>query len=131
MQSTSGTFFAPQLIIPSGLFNLDFYLEAFGAIELGRWSNDDGSIHVAELGINGAIFHVHEERPLKGSKTPESVQGVTTIIGLFVPDVDAVVDRAILAGAVLLSPPQDYEYHYRQAEIRDPFGHQWLIEKKI
>jgi PhnB protein len=34
-------------------------------------------------------------------------------------------------GAELLSAPRDYDYHYRQASIRDPFGHHWLIEKKI
>ena len=30
---------------------------------------------------------------------------------------------------VVLSPVIDYEYGYRQGEIKDPFGHHWIIEK--
>ena len=30
------TFFAPQLYINSGVKNIDFYFEAFGAVELKR-----------------------------------------------------------------------------------------------
>jgi PhnB protein len=50
---------------------------------------------------------------------------------LFVPDVDQVMQKAIEAGATEVSPARDYEYGYRQGEIEDPFGHHWLIEKKI
>src|SRR5690606_12991605 len=57
------TFFAPQLFIPSSVSDISFYFKAFGAAEIRRWQNDDGSIHVAELSINGTIFHLHEERP--------------------------------------------------------------------
>jgi len=31
----------------------------------------------------------------------------------------------------LLSPAQDFDYDYRQGNIQDPFGHQWMIELKI
>jgi PhnB protein len=34
-------------------------------------------------------------------------------------------------GAVEISPAKDYEYNYRQGEIKDLFGHHWLIQKKI
>jgi len=54
-------FFAPQLYIKSGIKNTAFYTKAFNAIELRRWSNDDGSIHVAELSINGTLSHLHED----------------------------------------------------------------------
>ena len=124
-------FFAPQLFIPSGVTDISFYLKAFGAVEIALWRNDDGSIHVAELSINGTIFHLHEERPLKGQLEPKNVKGVTTLIGIFVEDVDSVMKEALQAGATLLSPAQDYDYGYRQGNIQDPFGHQWMIEMKI
>ena len=41
----------------------------------------------------------------------------------------AVMEQAVAAGAVVLSPVIDYEYGYRQGEIKDPFGHHWIIEK--
>jgi PhnB protein len=124
------TFFAPQLLIDNGVKDISFYANAFGAIENLCFYNDDRSIHVAELSINGAIFHLHEV-----TKTyffiPEKHKGTTAIIGLFVPDVDAVMDAAIAAGAFEISPAKSYDYGYRQGEIKDPFGHHWLIQKKL
>ena len=54
------TFFAPELFINNGVKDISFYENAFGASEQMRFSNDDGSIHVVELSIDGAIFHIHE-----------------------------------------------------------------------
>ena len=125
------TFFAPQLYIPNGMRSTRFYQEAFNAAELRQWMNDDGSYHVAELSINGTIFHLHEQNPAKGQSCPDLVKSTTVMIGLFVPDVDAVMKNAVAAGATIISPAQDYEYGYRQGEIKDPYGHQWLIQKKI
>jgi PhnB protein len=74
---------------------------------------------------------LHEERPAKGQLEPTKIKGVTTLIGLFVDDVDSVMNKALQAGATLLSPAQDYDYDYRQGNILDPFGHQWMIQTKI
>ena len=125
------TFFAPQLIVQDGAAAIEFYKKAFDVEELRRWSNDDGSVHVAELSFNGAMFHIKQEQPEQSRLSPATAKGRTAIIGVFVNDVDMVVDQAIANGATLLNAPQDYEYGYRQANIKDPFGHEWLIEKKI
>jgi len=124
-------FFAPQLFIKSGVHDIGFYTEGLGAVELRRWTNDDGSLHVAELSINGALFHIHEEKPGSGQYEPTKNNGVTTLIGLFVVDVDTVMSKALNAGATLLNPAQNYDYGYRQGKFKDPFGHHWLIETKI
>jgi PhnB protein len=122
--------FAPQLLLDNGVKDISFYSNAFGATENFAFRNDDGSVHVAELSIDGAIFHVHEvSQPY--FLTPEKCNGITAIIGLFVEDVDAVMTAAIAAGATEISPAKDYEYGYRQGEVLDPFGHRWLIQKKI
>jgi PhnB protein len=110
---------------------MEFYKKAFGASELRRWSNDDGSVHVAELAIGGAMFHLHEEVTRKGQLSPETVRSTTLLIGLFVSDPHTFVKRATEAGAREIDPVQDYDYGYRQGTIVDPFGHQWLIQKKI
>ncbi|HET6995040.1 MAG TPA: VOC family protein [Chitinophagaceae bacterium] len=131
MDQTGKTFFAPQLYIRNGVRDISFYEKAFGAVELNRWTNDDGTIHVAELSIDGALFHLHEETSRVRQFSPEKFDGTTTLIGLFVPDVDTVMNRAIAAGATVISPAQSYDYGYRQGEIKDPFGHQWMIEMRI
>ncbi|MES2330456.1 MAG: VOC family protein [Bacteroidota bacterium] len=127
----SKTSFVPQLTISSGTMEIDFYKNAFNAIELRRWSNDDGSIHVSELEIDGAMFHLHEENPGKGIFVPAKINGITTKIGLMVADVDTVMAKAIAAGGKEIAPAQDYDYGYRQGDIQDPFGHIWMIEKVI
>lgn len=129
-QENKQTFFAPQLLINNDVKDISFYAKAFGAVENLCFKNDDGSIHVAELSINGAIFHLHEVTK-SYFFSPEKHNGTTIIIGLFVPDVQAVISNAINAGAIEIMPATDFEYGYRQGEIEDPFGHHWLIQKKI
>ena len=125
------TFFAPHLTLRNVLAGVEFYKAAFGAVELRRWSNPDGSVHVAEMSIHGALFHMHEEVPRSGELSPETLGGTSLLIGLFVPDPAALVTRAVAAGARETSPVQDYDYGYRQGKIIDPAGHIWLIQQKI
>ena len=127
---SSNTFFAPELYINNGVKDISFYKNAFGATENLCFTNDDGSIHVAELCIEGAIFHVHEITSARFF-APSKYNGCTCCIGLFVPDVDKVMSQAITSGAIEISPATDYEYGYRQGTIQDPFGHYWQIQKKI
>lgn len=125
------SFFAPELFIPNGVHDISFYEKAFRAVELRRFSNEDGSIHVSELRIDGALFHLHETTAKSDYFSPDAHQGTTVCIGLFVPDVDAVMKNAIHAGAEEISPVRDYEYGYRQGTIKDPFGHYWQVQQKI
>jgi PhnB protein len=121
--------FIPVLSIPGGTTNLDFYKKAFGASELWRINNPDGTVHVAAFSIDGALFRLHEE----GSKSisPDKNGGTTVTIALTAENVYAVMEQAIAAGAIVLAQVKDYEYGYRQGEIKDPFGHHWIIEKLI
>ncbi len=124
------THFAPELHIPNGTFEIDFYT-GFGATEHFCLRNDDGSIHVAELEMNGAIFHLHETMQWFDALEPIRAKGVTSVIGLFVPDVDEVMLKAMQAGATEISSAKDHDYGYRQGMFKDPFGHYWQIQKKI
>jgi PhnB protein len=125
------TFFAPHLTVRNVLAELNFCKAAFGALELRRFSNPDGSVHVAEMSIGGALFHIHEEMPGSAEMSPETLKGTSSAIGLFVPDPAATVRNGIAAGARETSPVKDYDYGYRQATMMDPAGHVWLIQKRI
>src|SRR5215471_5080229 len=103
-QENNNSFFAPQLFINNGVRDISFYEKAFGATELRRFSNDDGSIHVSELSIEGAIFHLHEVTAKLNFFSPQKHNGTSVLIGLFVSDVDAVMSNAINAGATEISP---------------------------
>ncbi|MEP7371831.1 MAG: VOC family protein [Chitinophagaceae bacterium] len=125
------TFFAPMIYLKVLAPAIEFYKKAFDAVELRRWSNDDGSVHVAELMIDGALFHMHEETTRHKELSPETLKGTSIAIGLFVNDPHAVMAKAVAAGGTELDPVTDYDYQYRQGCLADPFGHHWLIEKKL
>jgi PhnB protein len=128
MTNTFKTAFVPQLAISHGTTDLEFYKKAFNAIETKHITNDDGSIHVSEMFIDGAMFHFHEESWDGYTFSPAKHNGVTTTIGLMVSDVDKVMAKAMAAGAKQISPATSYDYGYRQGTIMDPSGHQWIIE---
>lgn len=129
-KTTEKTHFAPELHIPNGTRSIDFYIK-IGANLNFCLRNDDNSIHVAELEIDGAIFHVHETMHWFDALEPVGAKGVTTVIGLFVEDVQEFFNSAIAAGAQQVSPVTDHDYGYRQGMFKDPFGHYWQIQKKI
>lgn len=127
----AATIFAPVLFLRNVAGGIQFYQRAFEAVALRTWPNDDGSLHVAELQIGDALFHLHEETPHKQRLSPHTLNGTPVELGLFVTDPDAVQRRAIAAGATETSPVQDYDYGLRQGSFTDPFGHQWTVQKWI
>jgi PhnB protein len=109
---------------------VDFYKEAFGAVESRRVTGPAGTI-VAELSIDGAGFVVADESPEHENLSPDLLNGTSVRIGLLAADPDAVAARAVAAGARVVSPIADQDYGYRQGRIADPFGHHWLIGRPL
>ncbi len=131
LQQNASTFFAAHLTVRNVLAEMEYCKAAFGAVELRRFSNSDGSVHVAEMAIDGALFHLHEEMPGSAEQSPETLKGVTSLVSLFVKDPASVMKKAITAGGKEISPMKDYDYGYRQGTMADPAGHYWLIQKRI
>jgi len=52
-------------------------------------------------------------------------------LGLYVPDVDQVLEKAIAHGATLREPVQNFVSGDRYASILDPFGIRWTIMSRI
>jgi PhnB protein len=125
------TKFAPELKVRVVAPALDFYKKAFGVKELNRYSNDDGSIHIVELMLDGAEFYVHEQMPGSSGVSPEQASGTTVELVVYTADPDAMVSRAVGAGARLMHPIQDHFYGLRQGSVLDPFGHLWTFQRRI
>jgi len=124
------TSITPTLSIRNGVAAIEFYKNAFGAIEIMRVESPDGLV-VAELSIANARFFIADESPEYGNLSPETAKGVTARMGLFVDNPDAVADKAVAAGAILLYPVADQDYGYRLGAVKDPFGHVWEIARKL
>jgi PhnB protein len=101
---------------------VEFYKAAFSAREV--YSVPGGG--VGRYSVDGAEFWVAEESPPHLNFSPDSLGGSTARLLLIVEDPGAFCDRAVAAGAKLITPLKD-EYGWRQARVMDPFGHHWEI----
>ena len=120
----------PMLSLRNAAGASEFYQRAFGARELSRVTSPDGQV-VALLAIGAAEFGAVDETPRVGNLSPETLGGSSVRISLYVPDPDAVAQRAVDAGAELIFPVEDQPYGLRQGRVKDPFGHHWLISRPL
>jgi uncharacterized glyoxalase superfamily protein PhnB len=110
---------------------IEFYKKAFGATEKFRLAEPSGRIGHAELDFGGTTVMLSDEFPEFGITSPLTIGGTSFAIHIHVDDADAVIDRAVAAGATLTRPPQDQFYGERSGTVRDPFGHEWNIGHHI
>lgn len=106
---------------------IEFYARAFGATEKFRLVEPGGRVGHAELDFGGTVVMLSEEYPEFGIRGPGSVGATTVSIHLHVDDADALIRRAVDAGAAIVREPQDHFYGERSGTVRDPFGHEWNI----
>jgi PhnB protein len=121
----------PYLCVRGGVAAIDFYREAFGAVEVMRFADDDGRLGHAELLVGGARLYLADEYPEHGHQSPLAYGGSAVLLSLVVADVDAVVARAVAAGATVVRPVEDQFYGERGGQVVDPFGHRWSISTVI
>lgn len=121
----------PYLCVRGAAAAIDFYTRLFGAQELMRLTDPDGRIAHAELKLGPGTLMLVDEHPEYGIQSPLAFGGTGTTIHLHVDDVDALTTRALEAGATVLRAPADQGHGERQARLRDPFGHEWLLGHQI
>lgn len=121
----------PHLVCENAAKAIDFYTKAFGAEEIMRLPGPDGRLWHASVRIFGAPVMLVDEMPEMGSLGPKALKGTTVTVHLNVPDVDAVFERAVKAGATAKMPPADMFWGDRYGVIEDPFGHKWSIATHI
>jgi len=121
----------PYLIVKGASDAIAFYQRVFGAELLFRLDEPGGGVMHAELQVGPARFMLTEERAQHGTLSPRTLGGSGSGATLYVPDADAVVERAVKAGAQLQMPVQDQFWGDRCGNIVDPFGHLWFIATHI
>jgi len=117
----------PHLICAGAADAIKFYAQAFGAVEQVRLPGPDGKLMHASVKIGDSILMLVDEMAGCAMIGPRSLKGSPVVIHLYVPDVDATVERAVAAGARLTMPPADMFWGDRYAQLEDPFGHRWSV----
>jgi len=121
----------PYLIIHDATAALEFYKKALGAVELMRMPAPGGRIGHAEIKIGDSPVMLADENPEMNARSPRSIGGSPISLMVYVEDVDALVARAVAAGATLVRPVANQFYGDRTGGIDDPFGFHWYIATHV
>ena len=107
----------PYLTVRRAEQLVEFVKTAFGGVELFRTTGSAGGLH-AEVNIG-------ESKLMIGGY--ETVEEMPTSLHVYVPDADAIYQRALEAGATSVEEPVDQFYGDREAGVKDPTGNVWWI----
>jgi PhnB protein len=124
------TSLTPFLVLRDASGAIDFYSRIFGA-RVVDVTEFDGVVAHAVLDFGNGLLQLGE--PMDGYglvAAPEGDQDCYSV-GLYCPDVDAVVARAEAVGAVVREAPSTFVSGDRFASIRDPFGVRWSVMTRV
>jgi PhnB protein len=114
----------PYLVVDGAEKIIRFVKEAFGAQPVFEpMMRPDGKVMHAEFKIGDSVVML--------SDTSERAQATSDMLYLYVPNVDAVYQKAIKAGGKSLLEPMDQFYGDRSGSIMDPAGNRWFIATHV
>lgn len=120
----------PQLTMENAAAALEWYRRALGAEELSRAVGPDGKIMHAEIRLGDSLIMLNDDL-MGGGHTPKAYGGSAASLWVYVPDCDALFNRAIAAGAKVWGGPmgqlQDQFWGDRSGTFEDPEGYRWTI----
>jgi PhnB protein len=101
---------------------IDFLKAAFGAEELGRMTDENGSIGHAEVRIGDSVVMMFDKPDWP--PTP-------AFLRLYVADVDVTFERAVAAGASVVTEPTHMFWGDLVGRLSDPFGNLFWVQTRI
>src|SRR5471032_702675 len=90
----------PHLVCAGAAAAIEFYKEAFGAVEVDRLAGPDGKLVHAMVRIGDSALMLVDEFPDMQAFGPKSLGGSPVTIHLSVVDADASFKRATAAGVM-------------------------------
>ncbi|HEX9923122.1 MAG TPA: VOC family protein, partial [Anaerolineae bacterium] len=113
----------PWVIVKDSAKLINFLKEAFGAEEIARVYNEDGTIGHAEVRIGDSVVMMFDAK--------ENWPPTPSFFRLYVEDGDAVYQRALKAGATSVTEMTDLFFGDRVGRVRDPWGNIWWIQEHL
>jgi PhnB protein len=118
-EQTGYTTVAPWIVTEDTGAMLDFVSSAFEGVELARIAVEDGTIGHAEIRVGDTVLLAFDRR----ADWPV----MPSLLRVFVPDADAAFERAVAAGARVVTPLSNSAWGDRGGRVRDPFGNIWWV----
>ena len=124
------TSLTPHIVVSPANAAIEFYRSVFGAT-VRSVTEMQGLVGHAELdfGLGGLTLSDPMAAYRLAAPAPEA--DVTYSMGLYLPDVDAVVARAVQAGATLREPVATFVSGDRYGSLLDPFGVRWTVMTRV
>jgi uncharacterized glyoxalase superfamily protein PhnB len=98
---------------------IPFLEAAFEAEAMGVHKSPEGIVHHATIRIGNATLEIDEAHG--------EFQPMPCHLHVYVPDTDAVYERAMQAGATSIEVPRNAPYGDRAAGVKDAWGNSWFI----
>jgi PhnB protein len=113
----------PYLVVADADAELKFLVAAFGATEQSCHRNEQNSVMHAEIKIGDSLIML--------GQAGEQFKASSASLYLWVPDVDEVYEKALTAGGMSQSAPEDKPYGHRNAGVVDSCGITWWIGSPV
>lgn len=124
------TSLTPFLAIPGAVGAIEFYRSVFGARVVDVTEMGGVVVH-AELDLGNGRLQLGEPMPDYGLVAAPAGDTDCYSMGIYCNDVDAVVARAVEAGATVREAVSTFVSGDRFASIRDPFGVRWSVMTRV
>lgn len=112
----------PKLPVPSADTAIEWYTRVFDATPLQRYTAGDQVVY-ASMAVFGGVVGLKD-----GDEFDPAPDGRGVLIEADTPDPDRYEQAALAAGATSVFPVADQYYGARGGRVRDPFGHEWLLQ---
>jgi uncharacterized glyoxalase superfamily protein PhnB len=119
----------PYLSVDGAAKAIDFYVQAFGAIERERLPTETGDrLMHAQVDVNGSPLFLSDFFPDHGypAVAPQAFN-----LHLHVDDAQMWWDRAVAAGCTITSPLKTEFWGDIYGQLKDPFGVTWAVGQSV
>jgi PhnB protein len=123
------TSLTPHIVVSPAEKALSMYPSVLGA-RVSDVTRMGGLVAHAVLDFPFGRLTLSDPMPTYDLVAPDA-KGVTYSLGLYVPDVDAVVAKAASAGMRVREPPTTFVSGDRYASLLDPFGVRWSVMTRV
>jgi PhnB protein len=101
---------------------IEFLKAAFNAVELGRMADEQGNIGHAEVRIGDSVVMMFDKPDWP--PTP-------AFLRLYVDDIHATIEKAVAAGATVVTRPTHLFWGDLVGRVSDPFGNLYWVQTRI
>lgn len=115
---------SPYLVVDDIAPVIAFLEDGLGASEGRRYESSAGALVHGEYLIDDSVVMIAE--------STEEYPAITSIIHVYVADVDSVYEQALAAGGQAVDEPSEREGDPdRRGSVKDPAGNTWAIATQV